>query len=841
MLPETAGMPRLLVSAYSIAVLVMLAAGAYPSQAAFAFSYNILDEGSCSALPASAKARWDHGSGRCIIAGTLTLSTQDLLIVGQDVTLVVEGRITNQGVINNGFGATLIDKGKITNEGTITNMGNITLPSAGAFVNQGLYINSVHALLKSFGRITNEGTITNYANATIMSAGKMTNRADVGNAGYIENRGTAFMLENSTLSGAGTLRNTGNVMVYCGAKVSQALSVRAAIDRCDDPPAAVMGPELPSGEAWFTFYANATDDVRLARLEWDFDGDGKVDYQTPLVSKVSTMVNATHVYPSQGSYHPQVRAVDSAGQKSLWSKGTSLDIAPPNSASLAHNATLTVDSGAIAHFTLNATDADGDRLEYYVLSQPAHGLLTGSAPEMTYEPDDGYAGQDDFTFIASDGKDDSQVATVSITVKGADEQQAAVSQQVEENEPNSNPVAYGQTVEAREDSPASFRLAASDPDGDWLQYSILSDPLHGTLSGNAPDLTYTPEPEYFGQDSITFRASDSFGGSSTAIVSINVASVNDMPAAYDDSATTDQSKAVAIAVLENDEDIETEALTVVSTGNPQNGTSAINGDGTVTYTPNSGFSGSDYFTYTISDGQGGSATAGVSVTVNPIQQALEPVPVPPVPTPQPAPASSELYCGREISTFSNVIRGTEGRDTLIGTAGDDLILGLGGDDTIKGRGGDDCLIGGTGDDSIWGGDGDDVIYGNEGRDKLVGDSGNDREYGGKGNDSIWGGDGSDELHGESGDDKVVGDGGSDTVYGDEGDDRLWGGYGDDKLYGGSGNDKLVGDGGNDLLSGNEGDDNLYDDFGNDILDGGDGRDLGFDLIGDNEIVNCERR
>lgn len=234
---------------------------------------------------------------------------------------------------------------------------------------------------------------------------------------------------------------------------------------------------------------------------------------------------------------------------------------PANSAPNARNTTFTVESGVIAHITLNATDTDGDKLEYCVLSQPVHGLLSGSAPEMTYEPDDEYAGQDGFTFVASDGNDDSQVATVSITVKGSGEQQATVSQQAQRDEPNGNPVAYSQTVEASEDSPASFRLTASDPDGDWLQYSILSDPLHGTLSGSAPDLTYTPDAEYFGQDSIVFLASDSFGGSSTAVVSINVASVNDVPAAYDDSATTDQNKSVAIAVLENDEDVETEALT----------------------------------------------------------------------------------------------------------------------------------------------------------------------------------------------------------------------------------------------------------------------------------------
>lgn len=801
-------MARLLVSAYSIAIFAMLVMGAYPSQPAQASSHVVLDGDSCLALGPSAKAAWNGQQSRCTIQGTLILSAKDMLTVGQGMTLAIGNRakITNDGVINNAFGATVLDRGKITNAGTITNMGNVTLSGVGSLANDGLFVNAAYGVLKNLARITNTGTITNYANATIINSAKFTNRADVSNAGYIENRGTFFMLENSTLSGddGSIARNTGNIMSYCGSLVTQAVSVRQAIDRCDDPPLVAMGAWSPDGQGsvdtTFTFYANATDDMRLARLEWDFDGDGVVDYNSPLIVKAARMVSAIHAYEGEGTYGPQVRAVDSAGQKSIWAKGGSLDITAENAVPVAHNATLTVDDSAVAHIMLNATDVDGDMLQYYVLVQPAHGLLSGNAPDLTYQPDDGYSGQDAFGFVASDGKDDSEVATVTITVNWTGGQVAATEQQAgEESAPNNNPVAYSQAVQAMEDGVSSFTLTASDPDGDWLQYSILSDPLHGMLSGSAPYMTYVPDAEYFGQDSVTFLASDSFGGSSTATVTISVTSVNDMPAAYDDSASTAQGVAVTIPVLDNDEDVETEMLVITSTSTPQGGATQINGDESVTYIPYPEFSGSDYFTYTISDGEGGSATAGVAITVNAVQQeppAPDPVPEPaPVPEPQPAPAA-ELYCGKEITAFSSVIRGTDHKETLVGTGGHDLILGFGGDDTIRGKGGNDCIMGGAGDDNMWGGDG------------------------------------SDEMHGENGNDKVIGDDGPDLVYGDAGEDRLWGGSGDDMVYGGSENDKLVGDSGSDQLFGEAGDDKL---------DGGDGRDLGFDVIGDNKIVSCERR
>jgi subtilisin-like proprotein convertase family protein len=87
------------------------------------------------------------------------------------------------------------------------------------------------------------------------------------------------------------------------------------------------------------------------------------------------------------------------------------------------------------------------------------------------------------------------------------------------------------------------------------------------------------------------------------------------PDAVDDSATTDMDTPVTIDVLANDTDPENDPLGVTSVGTASNGAVIDHGDGTVTYTPNTGYTGPDSFSYTISDGNGGEDTATVTVTV----------------------------------------------------------------------------------------------------------------------------------------------------------------------------------------------------------------------------------
>ncbi|MCU0595157.1 MAG: M28 family peptidase, partial [Desulfobacterota bacterium] len=115
----------------------------------------------------------------------------------------------------------------------------------------------------------------------------------------------------------------------------------------------------------------------------------------------------------------------------------------------------------------------------------------------------------------------------------------------------------------------------------------------------------------------TYRASDGVLQSNTATVTITVNAVNDAPEAADDAISTPEDTAVNIAVLGNDTDVDSAVLTVTGITQGYHGTVGINGDGTLSYTPAANYSGSDTFTYTVSDGAL-TDTATVSVMVTPV-------------------------------------------------------------------------------------------------------------------------------------------------------------------------------------------------------------------------------
>jgi hypothetical protein len=185
-----------------------------------------------------------------------------------------------------------------------------------------------------------------------------------------------------------------------------------------------------------------------------------------------------------------------------------------------------------------------------------------------------------------------------------------------------SPIAHNQTIAATEDIPQAIKLLGSEKEGVAATYAVLTQPSHGTLSGVIPNLTYTPATNYNGPDSFTFRINQNGIDSNIGTISIDVRAANDRPIAVSDQASTQKGTPVAINVLSNDSDIDKQPLTISAVTHPANGTIATY-NGTITYTPNQTFSGQDSFTYTVSDGQGGTATASVVVTV--IDPAAPPV------------------------------------------------------------------------------------------------------------------------------------------------------------------------------------------------------------------------
>ena len=155
----------------------------------------------------------------------------------------------------------------------------------------------------------------------------------------------------------------------------------------------------------------------------------------------------------------------------------------------------------------------------------------------------------------------------------------------------------------------------TDADGNPLTASKQTGPAHGTLALNSNgSFTYHPASDYYGPDSFTYKAFDSLDYSPAATVNISVLSSNHPPDAVNDSAATLEDTPVEIDVLNNDDDLDEDALTVTNVSDPPHGTAAIQANGRVYYTPEAHFYGQDSFQYTISDGEG-TDSASVSVTV----------------------------------------------------------------------------------------------------------------------------------------------------------------------------------------------------------------------------------
>ena len=185
---------------------------------------------------------------------------------------------------------------------------------------------------------------------------------------------------------------------------------------------------------------------------------------------------------------------------------------------------------------------------------------------------------------------------------------------------NTAPVATDDAYTTDEDTIAALSVLINDTDvdGDTLTVSAVTTPNHGVaiITNGGTKVSYTPDPDFNGIDIFDYTVSDGNGGTSTATVRLTVAPINDAPIATDDSYTlAKNSTATAFDVVSNDTDVDGDLLAIVFVNSPDHGGSASIQGNNILYTPAADFVGTETFSYTISDGSGGTDSGTISVDV----------------------------------------------------------------------------------------------------------------------------------------------------------------------------------------------------------------------------------
>jgi len=183
---------------------------------------------------------------------------------------------------------------------------------------------------------------------------------------------------------------------------------------------------------------------------------------------------------------------------------------------------------------------------------------------------------------------------------------------------NLAPVAVNDSAATVAGTAVSINVLAndSDPDGDTLSIISVTQGVNGVVSFNAGSLSFTPNPGYTGSDSFTYVIDDGYGATASASVSVTISAANQAPVANADGVNISPGDTVLIPVLDNDTDPDGDTLEITAVSNANKGTVSWHaGDSAITYTHNPKRKGNDSFSYSISDGHGGTASATVTISL----------------------------------------------------------------------------------------------------------------------------------------------------------------------------------------------------------------------------------
>ncbi|MFC2152917.1 Ig-like domain-containing protein, partial [Bacteroidota bacterium] len=340
------------------------------------------------------------------------------------------------------------------------------------------------------------------------------------------------------------------------------------------------------------------------------DGVSSVtEYTSPLHGSI--VINADHSitytpnnwYVGSDSYEYMVSDID--GDYSIARVSITIT-AVPDYIPVANDDSrgTSINTDIIVDVLVNDTGLEDGGLVLSVTSDPTNGAYVINVDNtITYTPNTDYLGTDSFDYQVCDIDGDCSTATVTITVK----------------ETNYVPVAVDDNASTLMNTAVSVDVLSNDTGLEDGVSSVTeyTSPLHGSIVINADhSITYTPNNWYVGSDIYEYMVSDLDGDYAIASVSITITSIpNYVPLANDDSRGTSINTDVTVDVLVNDTGLEDGGIVVTSVTNPINGSVVVNGDNTISYTPDNDYLGTDSFDYQVCDIDGDCSTATVTIAV----------------------------------------------------------------------------------------------------------------------------------------------------------------------------------------------------------------------------------
>lgn len=318
--------------------------------------------------------------------------------------------------------------------------------------------------------------------------------------------------------------------------------------------------------------------------------------------------------------------------------------------------TVTTAEDTDVTFTVTATDADGNPLTYTATA--TNGTVTGgSGGAFTFSPNDDFNGTGVVTVSVSDGQGGTTTQTVNVTVTPVNDAPVAATPAI--------------SVTGDEDTAITVTPTITDVDtGDTLTYTF-TDPANGSVAlGANGTLIYTGDANYNGTDSFVVTATDSAGASVSQTVNLTIAAVNDAPVAATATIAVTGEEGDAIIVTPTITDVDGDELTYTTT-TPTSGDIVINDDGTLTYTPDMDFIGTDSFVVTATDPSGATVTQTVNVTVTEVTGPAElTIDVPPSGNPVTIDVSDDAYVlTDDVDARTDVILTGFTEDDLIAVTG----------------------------------------------------------------------------------------------------------------------------------------------------------------------------